>query len=128
MPFMLTTCGLLQLFVNFIFLRIWISNLIASLCHYDLGSINHWNKTNKLPSLIFEWLFQSLDLYIYIYEMYPHLINKINNRHRTSVVPNSNGCWLDFGVSISKPNYNIKTHLTFKPITHLIGFWFFIKI
>ncbi len=59
--------------------------------------------------------------------MYPHLINKINNKHRTNVVPNSNECWLDFGVSFSKPNHNIKTHLTFRPITHLIGFQFFIK-
>ncbi len=52
--------------------------------------------------------------------MYPCLINKIINRHHMSVVPNSNG--LDFGVPISKPNQNIKTHPTFRPITHLIGF------
>ncbi len=44
------------------------------------------------------------------------------------MVPNFNECWVDFGVLVSKPNHNIKTHLTFKPITHLIGFWFFIKI
>ncbi len=59
--------------------------------------------------------------------MYPYLINKINNRHHMSVVSNSNECWLDFGVSISKPNHSIKTHATFRPITNLIGFRFFIK-
>jgi hypothetical protein len=53
-------------------------------------------------------------------EMYPHLINKINNKHYTNVVPNSNECWLDFSVSFSKPNHNIKTHLTFRLITRLI--------
>ncbi len=54
--------------------------------------------------------------------MYPHLINKINNRQRMNVVPNSNEYWLDFGVSISKPNHNIKTHPIFRPITHIIRF------
>ncbi len=54
--------------------------------------------------------------------MYPYLINKINNRYQMSVVPNFNECWLDFGVSISKPNHNIKTHPTFRPIKHFIGF------
>jgi hypothetical protein len=44
-----------------------------------------------------------------------------------SVVSNSNECWLDFGVSISKPNHSIKTRATFRPITNLIGFQFFIK-
>jgi hypothetical protein len=37
-----------------------------------------------------------------------------------SVVLNSNERWLDFGVSISRPNHNIKTHPTFKPTTHLM--------
>ncbi len=37
-----------------------------------------------------------------------------------SVVPNSNECWLHFGVSISTLNHNIKTHLTFRPTTHLM--------
>jgi hypothetical protein len=52
--------------------------------------------------------------------MYPHLINIINTRHHMSVVSNSNECWLDFGVSISRPNHNIKTHPTFRPTTHLM--------
>jgi len=29
-------------------------------------------------------------------------------------------CWLDFGVSNSTLNHNIKTHLTFRPTTHLM--------
>jgi hypothetical protein len=44
-----------------------------------------------------------------------------------SVISNSNECWLDFGVSIFKPNHSIKTHATFRPITNTIGFLFFIK-
>ncbi len=52
--------------------------------------------------------------------MYPHPINIINNRYCMSVVLNSNERWLDFGVSISRPNHNIKTHPTFKPTTHLM--------
>jgi hypothetical protein len=37
-----------------------------------------------------------------------------------SVIPNSNECWLDFGVLISTLNQNIKTHPTFRPTTHLM--------
>jgi hypothetical protein len=44
-----------------------------------------------------------------------------------SVNSNSNECWLDFGVSMSKPNHSIKTLATFRPITNLIGFRYFIK-
>jgi hypothetical protein len=55
--------------------------------------------------------------------MYPNLINRNNNRQ-------SKLQWvlIDFGVSISKTNHNMKTHITFVIITHLIQFWFFIKI
>jgi len=37
-----------------------------------------------------------------------------------SVIPNSNECWLDFGVLISTLNHNIKTRPTFRPTTHLM--------
>jgi hypothetical protein len=92
----------------------WISIESNLECNNKVDQLDKFNLNNKL-----NWKLNSNGA---------HLINKIINKHRTNVVPNSNECSLDFGVSIFKPNDNIKTHPTFKPIIHLLRFWFFIKL
>jgi len=102
--------------------------VIMTLVSWTIGT----KQTNKQPSFMYiDILKIHLNFYLPMivskfrffknwYEMYPHLINKINNKQSKFQ--------LDFGVSIFKTNHNIKTDITFRIITHLIEFWFFIKI